>query len=221
MIAPDEDLLYGYLDQQNREQIAQDHRILIDEIYKVLYLNNEDPHTYNVRFWAKHFKIDPAAIRNIFNYLGYPIVDPKSKTVGRTLVFIDVDMMNHQEKIKDLTRDDYIRYLEEDYYRRKQVEHEQIMQGISELSSEKPGARHMREAFVEDPITNYLPEYEDREKYERERQKDIKISFKLRETYDDDTILEDIDKEIKQFQTEMAEEKSKTKNHKNLSKFSE
>lgn len=118
LLPPDQEQLYGYLKQQENQQLEQDHRILIDEIYKVLYLNNQDPHLYNVRFWAKHFKIDPAAIRNIFNYLGYPVIDPQTRTVKNTLVFIDVDMMNHKDELKNLTREDYILYLEEDYYRR-------------------------------------------------------------------------------------------------------
>lgn len=50
-------------------------RILVDEMYKILVYNNMDPETYNIAFWSEYFKISPAVIRNIMNYVAYPVYD--------------------------------------------------------------------------------------------------------------------------------------------------
>lgn len=42
------------------------------------------------------------------------------------LKFIDQDLEKNRELIASLTREDYIEYLEEDYYRRKQIESEKL-----------------------------------------------------------------------------------------------
>ena len=65
---------------------------MTDEIYKILYFNNSDPDTYTVSFWADHFKINPAAIRNMVNYLAYPLADPETKKVTKVLYFIDSEL---------------------------------------------------------------------------------------------------------------------------------
>ena len=148
---PNTDDFYNSLRQQENKELEQDHRILIDEIYKVLYLNNKDPYFYNVKFWAKHFKIDPAAIQNIFNYLGYPVVNPETKNVDKTLIFIDVDMLD-KGKLKNVTLDDFIMYLEEDYYRRKEIEHQEIKKGIKELNNESIDSKRLRQRLIEEPI---------------------------------------------------------------------
>ena len=62
-----------------RKGLPTEKRILTDEIYKVLCFNNENPQKYNIAFWADHFQISPAAIRNIVNYIAYPLVDQESK----------------------------------------------------------------------------------------------------------------------------------------------
>jgi hypothetical protein len=133
------------IDQHTYEEISQDHRILRDEIYKVLLLNNQDPALYNVEFWSQHFQIEPSAIRNIFNYIAYPVPDPKSQTIGHVLYFIDIDMVRNADKIADLTRLDYIGYLEEDYYRR-------IERDTTEMNEALGGNRSMRQLFIEEPI---------------------------------------------------------------------
>ncbi len=63
------------IDEIMRKGLPTEKRILTDEIYKVLYFNNENPQKYNVAFWADHFQISAAAIRNIVNYIAYPLVD--------------------------------------------------------------------------------------------------------------------------------------------------
>ena len=64
-----------------RASLPTDKRILIDEIYKVLYFNNADPETFTISFWSEHFKIAPAVLRNILNYMAFPITDPDTKRV--------------------------------------------------------------------------------------------------------------------------------------------
>ena len=75
-----------------RASLPTEKRILVDEIYKILYFNNADPETYTVSFWAEHFKISPAAIRNIVNYVAYPVTDPDNKNVVKVLYFIDSEL---------------------------------------------------------------------------------------------------------------------------------
>lgn len=133
------------IDQHMYEEISQDHRILRDEIYRVLLLNNQNPELYNVEFWSKHFKIEPAAIRNIFNYIAYPVPDPKTQSIKQVLYFIDIDMVRNADKITDLTREDYIGYLEEDYYRR-------IERDATEMNEALGGNRSMRQLFIEEPM---------------------------------------------------------------------
>jgi len=75
-----------------RASLPTEKRILVDEIYKILYFNNADPQTYTVSFWAEHFQISPAAFRNIVNYVAFPLTDPDSKQVTKVLYFIDSEL---------------------------------------------------------------------------------------------------------------------------------
>ena len=83
-----------------RRELPSDKRLLIDDIYKVLYFNNADPELYNVQFWSDYFKISPASIRNIFNYLAFPLTNPETKKVDSVLYFIDADLK--MEELKKL-----------------------------------------------------------------------------------------------------------------------
>lgn len=58
-----------------RANLPTEKRILVDEIYKILYFNNKDPETYTVGFWADYFNIPAATVRNVVNYMAYPIID--------------------------------------------------------------------------------------------------------------------------------------------------
>lgn len=62
-----------------RENLPMEKRILVDEIYKILFFNNRDPDTFTVSFWADYFNVAPASIRNIVNYMAYPVIDQKTK----------------------------------------------------------------------------------------------------------------------------------------------
>ena len=75
-----------------RANLPTEKRILVDEIYKILYFNNADPQTYTISFWSEHFKINPATLRNILNYVAFPETDPDTKQVTRVLYFIDSEL---------------------------------------------------------------------------------------------------------------------------------
>ena len=206
--------LQNTIKQEENKELEQDHRILIDEIYKVLYLNNEDPYLYNVKFWSKHFKIDPAAIRNIFNYLGYPVVNPDTKSVEKTLIFIDVDMLDKQ-KLKDVTIGDFIMYLEEDYYRRKEIEHQEIMKGIQELSDAKVESKHLRQRLIEEPIYDSKTDPLQRALITDDHEHKVIVSHKIHEGYIyDESIMEQIEDEIEKFKKTIENEKARKKNQK-------
>jgi hypothetical protein len=76
-----------------RRELPTEKRILIDEVYKMLLFNNEDPQTFTVQFWADYFKIPAASIRNIVNYVAYPVTDPTTKQVIKVMTFIDSEMI--------------------------------------------------------------------------------------------------------------------------------
>jgi hypothetical protein len=72
-----------------REEMPEEKMILVEEISKVLYLNNLDPKKYTIKFWSEHFNIEPQRLRNIFNYLSYAIIDEENpRETGRILRFI-------------------------------------------------------------------------------------------------------------------------------------
>ena len=63
------------LEETLRRELPSEKRILVDEIYKLLLFNNYDPETFNLQFWADYFKISASALRNIVNYVAFPITD--------------------------------------------------------------------------------------------------------------------------------------------------
>jgi Mg2+ and Co2+ transporter CorA len=204
MLPHDQNELYKQILENSNEFKSQDHRILIDEIYKVLYLNNENPTIYNVKFWSKHFKIQPAAIRNIFNYLAFPIVDPKNKSITKLLQFIDVDLLRNKEKLADMTIEDYKSYLEEDYYRRLEIEEKE-----KQLYLEAPTS--MRDQFINNPVIQF--EFGEEEQRGRFREKIMPVSKieDIMETGDD--IFKQLDEEIKGYVEQYQNERAKKKNH--------
>ncbi len=80
------------IEETLRRELPSDKRILIDEVYKLLLFNNEDPQTFNLQFWSDYFKIPPSALRNIVNYVAYPLCDPETKQIVKILTFIDSEL---------------------------------------------------------------------------------------------------------------------------------
>lgn len=137
-IEVDEPPLFGV--DMNEEYIIEEHfradlptekRMLVNEIFKILYFNNRDPETYTVSFWADYFNISPSTVRNIVNYMAYPVVNEKTKQVDQVLYFKDTELVQSaqrllgadSEKLKLLDRDTYLSFLEEDYLQRMAEEH--------------------------------------------------------------------------------------------------
>lgn len=75
--------------------MPKEKRILVDEIFKILWFNNKDPETYTINFWADYFKISSSTIRNIVNYLAYPIIDDKTKKIKMILYFQDTELQKY------------------------------------------------------------------------------------------------------------------------------
>ncbi|CAD8043108.1 unnamed protein product [Paramecium primaurelia] len=67
------------IDDKTQIYKSEEGRILLTELPKVLHLNNKDPKQYNLLFWAEHFNIEPQKLRNIFNFIHYPILDQQNK----------------------------------------------------------------------------------------------------------------------------------------------
>jgi hypothetical protein len=111
-----------------RKELPSEKRLMVDDIYKVLYFNNADPELYNVQFWADYFKISAASIRNIFNYLAFPVTNPETKQVDSVLYFIDADLQVEELKKllpegQQVDRHMYLQYLEKEYGKRMLAEH--------------------------------------------------------------------------------------------------
>lgn len=69
----------------------QEGRILQNELNKALFLNNTNPSKYNIEFWAEFFNIEPVNLRNVFNYVSYPVLDESEGKIIRILRFLDQD----------------------------------------------------------------------------------------------------------------------------------
>jgi len=93
---------------------------LVDEVFKILHFNNVDPQTFTISFWADHFNIAPATLRNILNYVAYPLVDVDTKKVTKVLYFIDSELQKQQYELlaAGINREKYLHYLEADYSKR-------------------------------------------------------------------------------------------------------
>lgn len=66
---------------------SQDGKILITELSKALFLNSQDSNKYSLEFFARYFNIEPKLLRNIFNYISYPIVDENTGEIIQMLRF--------------------------------------------------------------------------------------------------------------------------------------
>lgn len=92
--------------------IPDDGRIQVDELYKVLFLNEEDNNKYDFNYWCEYFNIDKATLRNIFNYVFFPVMDFNKKgEVNRILYFKDKEYEERRKLISQMTADEYEQYL--------------------------------------------------------------------------------------------------------------
>lgn len=68
----------------------QEGRILLNELTKVLKLNNDNPKKYNLEYWARYFNIQPQQLKNIFNYISFPVIDEEEIEIAKVLRFIEI-----------------------------------------------------------------------------------------------------------------------------------
>jgi hypothetical protein len=92
------------VEEMLRANLPSEKRILVDEMYKILMFNNRDPETYTISFWSEYFNISPATIRNVVNYMAFPICDQKTKRVTRVLYFQDTELAQNTDLLENLDR---------------------------------------------------------------------------------------------------------------------
>jgi hypothetical protein len=103
-----------YLEEFIMGQIPTDGRILVEEYFRLLHVNNEDPEKYNFTYWEKYFNVSKITLRNIFNYVFFPIPDANdNKEVGKILYFKDFEYAERRKLIADMSSEEYNKYLEE------------------------------------------------------------------------------------------------------------
>jgi len=101
-----------YIEEGMLGQLPTEGRILMEEYYKVLYLNNEDPEKYNFTYWENYFKVSKITLRNIFNHVFFPIPDENNPSeIGKILYFKDVEYSNRRKMISEMTSEEYQEYL--------------------------------------------------------------------------------------------------------------
>jgi len=168
------------IDEHLRANLPSEKRILVDEMYKILFFNNVDPETYTITFWSEYFKISPATVRNIVNYMAYPVFDEQTKHIKMVLYFKDSELQNQFKHIEapQLTREAYLGYLEEDYYKRAKEEYKDEIGLFGRVDVPKYMKEGEELQTLEQKLSQYLPN-------------------QLESIITDDKILSDIDSQIK------------------------
>lgn len=168
------------IDNLLRENLPTEKRILVDEIYKILMFNNIDPETYTISFWSDYFNISPSTIRNVVNYMAYPIVDQKTKRVKSILYFQDTELAKNTKLVGQLDRETYLGYLETDYYSRVKEEY-QDEQGL------------FGRVDVPSYLNPHLLESSDSGQLGEQKRLDQYLSNQIGDILEDDKVLTQID----------------------------
>jgi hypothetical protein len=93
-----------YLEETLLGDMPTSGRILVEEYFRVLHLNNENNEKYNFSYWENYFKVDKQTLRNIFNYVYFPLPDEKNKEeVSKVLYFQDFEYAKRRKLIADMT----------------------------------------------------------------------------------------------------------------------
>jgi len=102
-----------YYEERLLGNLPTEGRILVEEYYKALYLNDQDPEKYNFSYWLDYFKVGNVTLRNTFNYIFFPIADENNPTeVGKILHFKDFEFENRRKMISEMSKEEYKEYLE-------------------------------------------------------------------------------------------------------------
>jgi len=107
------ELPLDYYEERLLGNLPTEGRILVEEYYKALYLNDQDPEKYNFTYWLEYFKVSSITLRNTFNYMFFPIADENNPTeVGKILHFKDFEFENRRKMISEMSEGEYKEYLE-------------------------------------------------------------------------------------------------------------
>lgn len=106
------ELPLDYYEERLLGNLPTEGRILIEEYYKALYLNDQDMEKYNFKYWIDYFKVSNITLRNAFNYVFFPIPDENNPTeVGKILTFKDYEFDNRRKLISEMSKGEYMDYL--------------------------------------------------------------------------------------------------------------
>ena len=120
-----------------------------------------------------------------------------------------------------MTRDEYIDYLEEDYYRRKALEGEELMMYQRIISAEREG----KELTQEEALKLTTPEVTSIDVLDSDPTSEVVDRPLIMNNFDpqkrevsvmNSGIMDDVDKEIEDLVAKVQEEKSKKKNQRPL-----
>ena len=165
-----------YLEETLLGDMPTSGRILVEEYFKVLYLNNENPEKYNFSYWENYFKVDNKTLRNIFNYVFFPLPDEKNKEeTGKILYFQDFEFSKRRKLISDMSvfylkiqPEEYNEYLEKTVERPELEETKRLDYIDYQLNSTEP------------KITERTLAYED-EEWDKQLENPLKYSPFIKE----------------------------------------
>jgi hypothetical protein len=79
----------------------------LENIVKMIYLNNADPQKFNFELWAEYHKVPVERIRDLMIHVNFPVVK-NEKVVGR-IAFVDIPK---PKTITDLNEENVRRFTE-------------------------------------------------------------------------------------------------------------
>lgn len=101
-----------HLEEKILGEYPSEDRVHLNELYKVYLLNEEDYKTYNFNYWNKYFNVSPVTLRNIFNYVYFPIPDYEIKDkINRIIQFRDIEYEKRRELLSKMSHEEYEEYL--------------------------------------------------------------------------------------------------------------
>lgn len=87
-------------------------RIHIDEYYKTLFLNEENNKRYDFNYWVNYYDVDPTVLRNILNYVYYPVQDSVNPSeINRIIYFKDPEYEERRKMISSMNTQEYDDYM--------------------------------------------------------------------------------------------------------------
>lgn len=88
-------------------------RIHVDEYYKSLFMNEQDSKKYDFDFWNDYYRIKPETLRNVFNYVFFPVQDLNNPCkINRVLYFKDAEYEERRKLLSSMSSEEYKEYLD-------------------------------------------------------------------------------------------------------------